>query len=170
MLKKLSLILIIAVLAYSQVGYYFVMRHQQHEKKESIKEKIFVQLKDEVLDAISLPENQQKISWEEEGKEFSLNGEMYDVVKTKIINGKVVLFCINDKKERALIDNYNLLTKQNSSPDKKGKNTVDNSINLFVYSEEANVQHPQISCTQFSSFTSPLAINIADKVSPPPKA
>ena len=58
------------------------------------------------MEVISLSGNKE-IYWEEKGKEFMFKGEMYDVVKTKTVNGKVMLYCINDKKEKALVDNYN---------------------------------------------------------------
>ncbi len=171
MLKKLPLILLIFVLAYSQVGYYFVSRHYQALQKEVIKEKILSQLKEEELKIISASDNHQQIYWEEEGKEFLFKGEMYDVVKTKIVNGKVMLYCINDKKERELVDNYNLITKHNSSSDKKGKNTIDNSFNLFVYQDEKTGE----SCVtylpnNFSSINFNLPENLIDNISPPPKA
>ena len=146
------------------------MRHFQHEQKEAIKEKIFQNLKDEELQSISLSDN-QNIYWEEDGKEFLLNGEMYDVVKTKTVNGKVILYCINDKKEKALIDNYNLITKHNSSSDKKGKNNIDNSFNLFVYHDEKNSdQYFILAANKFHSFVSHLTESIDDNISPPPKA
>ncbi len=91
-------------------------------QKEAIKEKILSQLKDEELEIISLNDNHKIIYWEEEGKEFLFKGEMYDVVKRKIINNEVVLYCIHDKKEKMLVDNYNLITEHNSSSEKKGKN------------------------------------------------
>ncbi|HUS00838.1 MAG TPA: hypothetical protein VMY77_03885 [Chitinophagaceae bacterium] len=169
MLKNLSLIIIICILAYSQVGYYFVMRHHQHEQKEAVKEKIFRQLKDEEFQVISLADH-QNIYWEEDEREFLLNGEMYDVVKRTTINGKEVLYCINDKKEKALIDNYNLVTKHNSASDKKGKNAFDNSFNLFVEidnNSELNFGSP---ANIFYSFDSHLLECIANELSPPPKA
>lgn len=146
------------------------MRHFQHEQKEAIKEKIFQNLKDEELQSISLSDN-QNIYWEEDGKEFLLNGEMYDVVKTKTVNGKVILYCINDKKEKALIDNYNLITKHNSSSDKKGKNNIDNSFNLFVYHDEKNnYVYFTRGSNNFPSFDFRLPENLMDNISPPPKA
>ena len=170
MLKKLSLIVIIAVLAYSQVGYYFVMRHHQHEQKEFIKEKILRELKDEELEIITL-DDPQKIYWEEDGKEFLLNGQMFDVVKARTVNGKQILYCINDKKEKALIDNYNLITKHNSSPDKKGKNSFDNSFNLFVdLNERGNTLYPGTVAIAFCCFDSQLCENTSELLSPPPKA
>ena len=171
MLKKLSLIILIAVFAYGQVGYYIVMHHSQSVQKEVIKEKILSQLKEDELEIISVSDNHKQIYWEEEGKEFLFNGEMYDVVKRKIINGKVVLYCINDKKEKELVDNYNLITKHNSSSDKKGKNNIDNSFNLFVYHDEKNnYVYFTRGSNNFPSFDSRLPKNLMDNISPPPKA
>ena len=169
MLKKFSLIIIIIVLAYSQVGYYFVMRHTQLEQKKAIKERMISQLKDEELEVIS--SGNKNIYWEEEGKEFLFNDEMYDIVKTKMINGKVILYCINDKKEKTLIDNYNLITKNNSSSDKKGKAAFDNFFNLFVDVKEnhSGLNFSFISKI-FHSFDSRLSENAAEQISPPPKA
>ena len=146
------------------------MRHQQYEQKEAVKEKIFEQLKDEELQIISISDH-QNIYWEEDGKEFILNGEMYDVVKRKMINGKEFLYCINDKKEKALIDNYNLVTKGNADTDKKVKNTIDNSCNLFVETENNNSDLDfAVTSKTFYSFDSRILECIATEISPPPKA
>ena len=170
MLKKFSLLSIIFILAFSQVGYYFVLRQSQERQKEIIKQTILSQLKDEELDIISLNNNQQKIYWEEDGKEFLFNGEMYDVVKSKTVNGKILLYCINDKKEKALVDRYNSITKHNSSSDKKSK-TIDNSITLFFQEKENadNVGDKKL-IKYFFSYKSPLPQNLMDKNYPPPKA
>ena len=96
---------------------------------------------------------------------------MYDVVKTKTVNGKVMLYCINDKKEKELVDNYNLVTKHNSSSDKKGKNTIHNSFNLFVYQGEKNGEQFAIhDLNKFYSIVPHLTQGIDDNTSPPPKA
>ena len=146
------------------------MRHFQSSQKDVIKEKILSQLKEEELQVISLTDNKE-IFWEEKGEEFLYNGEMYDVVKTKTVNGKVMLYCINDKKEKALIDKYNLVTKNNSSTDKKGKNTLDNSFNLFVYQDENNGEQYTIhDLNKFYSIEPHLTLGIDDNTSPPPKA
>lgn len=146
------------------------MRHFQSSQKDVIKEKILNQLKEEELQVISLTDNKE-IYWEEKGEEFLFRGEMYDVVKTKTVNGKVMLYCINDKKERGLVDNYNLVTKHNSSSDKKGKNTIDNSFNLFVYQDEKTGESCFIDLpNNFSSINFNLPENLIDNISPPPKA
>jgi len=145
------------------------MRYQQHEQKEAIKEEIFSQLTDEELQIV--PANSKDIYWEEEEKEFVLFGEMYDVVRSKTVNDVVLLYCINDKNEKALVDSYNTVTKHNSSTDKKGKNTIDNSISLYMTENESLI-HTSFSLTQniFISFDSRLAENVTGNISPPPKA
>ncbi len=170
-LKKILLIILIAVLTFSQLGYYLLMRDAQFSQKEAVKEEIKNNLKDEELEIISFTDNKLNIFWEEEEKEFLLNGEMYDVVKTKTVNGKQLLYCINDKKEKSLVDNYNTITKHNSSADKKGKVTIDDVTNLFVYTEEINCrQDYELFLNHYSSYVSHLPGSFTDKISPPPKA
>lgn len=55
-----------------------------------------------------LPEKDGSINglqWENKN-EFRLNGQMYDVVEKRIENGRVIISCINDKREAALIKDY----------------------------------------------------------------
>ncbi|MEO6220819.1 MAG: hypothetical protein ABIO81_10355 [Ginsengibacter sp.] len=122
------------------------------------------------MEVVSYNNNYKQIYWEEEGKEFSFKGEMYDVVKIKIINDEVVLYCIHDKKEKMLIDNYNLITKNNSSSEKKRKDNIGNAINLFINKEEKNnaVNFP-LGAGSFYSYDSPLPESFIYIVSPPPK-
>ena len=147
------------------------MHNFQYELKEEVQAAIHNRLASKELEIISYTDNQQQIFWEEEGKEFMINGQMYDVVKTKTVNGNVMLYCINDKKEKELIDNYNLITKHNSSSDKKGKIAFDNSFNLFVDVKEnhSGLNFALISKI-FHSFDSRLSENAAEQIFPPPKA
>ncbi len=148
-----------------------MLRNAQYSQKAAIKEKILNRLKENELQVISLTVNQQNIFWEEEGKEFLFNGGLYDVVKIKKVNGEVILYCINDKTEKALIEKYGDITKHNSSPDKKAKLNLDNSINLFIYQNEvATTDFPLLISNNFSPFNLSLPCNITDKISPPPKA
>ena len=160
------------ILIYSLGGYYFVMINTQEKLKENIKEKIVRKVAEKELDTISFTDNRERIYWEtDEDNEFSFNDEMYDVVKTKTVNGKVMLYCINDKKEKELVDNYNLVTKQNSSSDKKGKNTVDNTFNLFIYQAEKNDGLVAIrDSNKYYSIEPHLTEGVDDNTSPPPKA
>lgn len=170
-LKKILLIGIVAILAYSQIGYYFVIRNSQDQQKEHIKEQILNKLSDDELEVISFTDNQQQILWEEDGKEFFFKGEMFDVVKSKTVNGKVLLYCINDKKEKSLVDNYNNITKQNSASNKKAKDNIDNSFNLFVDAIEASNNFIGIKTkSSFPAFIPGLQSVTPQIISPPPQA
>lgn len=126
---------IILLLAYSQYGYYIVLHHLQSAEKETIKQKIFAQVSEKELQVVSLTDNKHEIFWEEEGKEFLFRGDWYDVVKTKCIDGKIILYCINDKKEAQLVAKYNSITKHNTASDKNVKHSID-PILLFTYCDE----------------------------------
>jgi hypothetical protein len=63
----------------------------------------------------------QKIStWEDEGKEFEINGKMYDVIGYD--KKEQVYLCINDSKETDIVQYYNqwMQSNQGSKEQKKG--------------------------------------------------
>ena len=127
-------------------------------------------MKEEDLIIISLTDNAHQIFWEEEGREFHYKGEMYDVIKSKTVGGKVLLYCINDKIEKILIDKYNLIANHNSSSDKKGKFSLDNTITLFVYAEETGNLFISSVKKQYSFFIEDSNTGLKQILSPPPKA
>ena len=145
------------------------MRDSQQDIKEAMHEKVLEQLKDPDVQIISLSSNQENISWEENGKEFSLNGQMYDVVKTVKENGQILLYCINDIKEKQLVDSYNEITKHNSSSGKKEK-SIDNLINLFVEVKgEENPISLLLGTNAFPSFITRLQYVTPKNYAPPPE-
>jgi len=59
-----------------------------------------------------------RLVWEEEN-EFRFKGEMYDVVEKRVVNGKILLLCIPDKKETQLLYEYKKQTENNQSQGKQ---------------------------------------------------
>lgn len=59
-------------------------------------------------------EESGKLYWENEN-EFRFKGEMYDVVEMKPQGNQVIIRCIPDKKETALLNEYQKNSKHNSS-------------------------------------------------------
>ena len=145
------------------------MHRAQLIQKEFVKQQLLKQLKDDDLQVISFTDNSQKIIWEDNHKEFYFNNEMFDVVKSKIVKGKIVLYCVNDKIEKALIDKYNLITKHNSSDGKTLKILLE-PIDLFLYESVNTVFQYKIISSLCSHHNSSLAAGIHASVSPPPKA
>jgi hypothetical protein len=101
----------------SQFGYHTYCVYQLFEAKEAAHEAILQQLPENLLTKIALDNNTTAIEWEEEGKEFKLNGQMYDVVHTTYENGKTYLHCFGDKNEDEVLAKFQSVIK----------NTLDNS-------------------------------------------
>ena len=68
----------------------------------------------------------QNLHWEG-NDEFSFDGQMYDVVEKKIEDGKIMIRCIADKKETALVNKLN----DNSNGNEKD-NKIVNELFQFL--------------------------------------
>ena len=73
------------------------------------------------LEIIDADINKNNIEWEEEGKEFYLYGEMYDVARVKKINGKTLIYCLNDKKEEQVLQDLAKAVQSGSDQNANGK-------------------------------------------------
>jgi len=142
------------------------MQLAQENSKNEMKERIISLASDDDLLKIDLNNN---IRWEESGKEFSLNGEMFDVVRSKTVNGKTILYCLNDTKEQEIINQYNNQTKNNSSAGKKG--TVLPVLTLYLEQQyEISLSSPVASNILYSDYVVRFPRVIADEIATPPRA
>lgn len=173
-LKKLTLISLLLILVLSQCGYYCIYTYQTHIAKIAAHEQMLKQIPENLLIKICVQENAANIQWEEEGKELRLQGEMYDVVKEKIENGKKYLFCISDKKEDEVQDALASAVKNstdNTSGSGKSPNTVKLIISEWIF-ELNNDIHQQIKVEdtkkKYSHYNSPLYSWVVEINAPPP--
>jgi hypothetical protein len=138
-------------LLYGQLGYYISGRISQYQLKLAVKERIWNEAPDSCFEAVVLSGNEKNISWEEKGKEFSYKGLMYDVAKTKTINGKTILFCVNDKMEDQLLQQINDITRTNQQHN--GHHAIQVSTVLY------DIFFPQpVSCLSFDLPCRPVGI------------
>ncbi len=98
-MKPIIIILLLFVFAYLQMGFYLHSLKLRAEAKFEFKEKVKTSLAEYDLDIFELNVIKNSVTWEEEGKEFWLKGQLYDVVVQKTINGKKYIYCLNDTKE-----------------------------------------------------------------------
>ena len=105
-LKKLTLISFLLLFLISQIGYHLFYTITLHQAREDAQERILVSSPDSFYDKVCLEENSSTITWKEEGVEFCLNNKMYDVAKIKKENGKTILYCLNDKKEEDVVNEF----------------------------------------------------------------
>ena len=167
-MKAAATISLILLLAFTQLGYYFFMSGTQDNLKSEMRTRIYGQLNPSELEIITLTGNQENILWEENGNEFSFKGEMFDLVKKVNENGIELLYCINDVKEKQLVDRYNEITKHNSSGKKEHSNIE--TITLFEPVKE-DISSPVVVLPGiiFSTFISPLQSATFKICVPPPE-
>lgn len=95
----------------SQLGTYAVYLIQQKWVKEDMARQIASHLPDSELVKI---QDSKNLDWEEEGKEFFLDHQFYDIVKTEKINGVVWYYCINDNIQTKLYNDFAKTVKSNN--------------------------------------------------------
>ena len=105
------------LLCLSQTGFYIAFLFQQHQLKATAKANILAAIP---LDALIRIEQQKGLQWEEDQKEFYLDGNLYDVVQIRQESDQTVYYCINDEKEKQLLNQWsNLEHFESNSPHSK---------------------------------------------------
>jgi len=124
---------------------------------------------DSSLEVFVAEEFGDKIVWEEENKEFSIEGVLYDVARIKKNDGKTFLYCINDKQEKQLLDGLAKAVNANHG-NKQENNTIKSLlIDLLCMNDE---EGPGIFSVPFpySRFNVTLVSSFEEINIPPPKA
>jgi len=171
-LKQLISIPLLCCFFLNVIGYHIVFYFQREEIKDEMKtlvrrgdnhnEKAFVFY-------LSDKEILQKLYWEG-NDEFSFNGQMYDVVEKKIEDGKIMIRCIADKKETALVNKLN----DNCTENDKG-NKIVNELFQFLQTlfhnskSEDRVRDELVKC-KFHFPIERLLFQIKKIPTPPPQA
>lgn len=107
-MRKISVILLVLMILYGS-AHYIVYLTMIRAIKQEVKKEMKQNLKLNDLETFEINANQDLPSgavWEETGKEFSLNGKMFDIVKTITKGNKKILNCINDTREANLKNHY----------------------------------------------------------------
>jgi len=121
-LRKILTISCLLLVFTCQVGYYFFYVGERAAAQHEMKAAMLAGLPDQSYQIIVLEKNSNAISWEEEGKEFYLNGKLYDVAKSSVKDGATYLYCLEDSREDAIIKNLanNAQTENEASSNGKG--------------------------------------------------
>ena len=110
-----------------------------------------------------------KIRWEEKGKEFLLNDELYDVARVELKDGKRYLYCINDKKEKELLDNLVKAVNKNHDT-KRARNNIKPVLTDLFFT--TTLESPKVFSDSFTYNMVNVSIvsSFKEIKSPPPKA
>ena len=104
-------------------------------------------------------------------REFKYNGDMYDIVKQEEVDGKLIVHCINDTKEKKLEEEFEKRVHKNSSEDKQ--RPASSNFSFVSISEPVHTEKPFNLITNESTFSYRLtefykSFNL-DIPSPPPR-
>jgi hypothetical protein len=156
-LKKSFSILLLSCLLFNVAGYHIVFYIKQAEIKAEMKKTLLHSDNEEVsILFFSLDDKEAlaKLEWEGDD-EFELNGNMYDVVEKKIQDDKLIIRCISDKKETALVKSYEKINHKDNSnsrsvlllklinssylPEKNNVICIDNNLALLYISFQQEI-------------------------------
>ena len=167
-MKKTLAASLLAILFTSQVGYYFIYTIHQHIIKEQIEKQLLANIPDASLEIINAEQFADKIEWEEKGKEFSLDGVLYDVVRIKKSDGKTFLYCINDKQEKQLLENLAKAVNANHSNKQEKNNIKSLLLDLVCFIDDPEPGFFS-SPSSYSCFNVTLVSSFKEISIPPPK-
>ena len=168
-MKKALAASLLAIVFTSQVGYYFIYTIHQHIIKEQIEKQLLANIPDASLEIINAEQFAEKIEWEEKGKEFSLDGILYDVVRIKKSDGKTFLYCINDKQEKQLLENLAKAVNANHSSKQEKNNIKSLLVDLVCMNDEEQSTFFSVP-SAYSRFNVILVSSFEEINIPPPKA
>jgi hypothetical protein len=115
-LRKYLSVIVLMFFIFNIVGYYLWFSYVKNNIQKEVRQEIRRGLAEKDLTLITVPIGDESgIRWIKPGKEFTFRGEMYDVVKIKILKDKKIYSCINDTKEKKLIADF---AKNNESSSK----------------------------------------------------
>ena len=168
--KKILILQLLTILAFSQVGYYFFYTIKQYQIREAVKHQLLGALPESSLQIFAA--DNEKIVWEENEKEFSIDGEMYDIAKIKIVENKKYFYCLSDTKETALINEF-VKTVQKKTDNKQEKDSKDHfkfqTLSFQPFEETVAKHFFKSNKTIFPIFKqNPISV-VFSVIGPPPK-
>lgn len=90
MIKRLLPILLLTIVIYNMAGVFVVFKYELAKVRKEVKHQIKNGIPEDELHFFSLTQHEyEQLDWTREGKEFRYNGEMFDIVHRKNVNGKV---------------------------------------------------------------------------------
>ena len=124
---------------------------------------------DSSLEVFVAEEFGDKIVWEEENKEFSIEGVLYDVARIKKSDGKTFLYCINDKQEKQLLDGLAKAVNANHGNKQEKNNIKSLLVDLVCMNDDEGSGIFSVPFA-YSNFHVNLVSSFEEINIPPPKA
>jgi len=154
MLKKITSILILSLFVYNTIGFLAIhpfismyykytgmLRAEMPSEEERIELLIF--------NKEDIENNKIDFRWIH-SSEFKYNCDMYDIVKKEETHKELIVYCINDTKEKRLEEDFEKKVQKNSLEDKQ--KPVTNFLKFISISEPVQFEKSTNSLVKESSF------------------
>lgn len=135
-MKSITAAFLLLIFSFNLLGGdILILKIEQYKVRKEVVKNIKAGVAEASLTRISVTsKNAHLITWKD-SEEFSLNGEMYDIVHTeKISDEKTIYHCLTDNQETKLIDQFN----KNSNKKRKNKNNRNSLAKLVKFIERIN--------------------------------
>lgn len=157
----------------SQFGYYFIYSIQQKQIREEVKEQLIQHIPEYRLQQIAGTANKDNIKWEIPGKEFYLNGQLYDLAETRQVNGETIYYGLTDNKEEQLLKDLakDIKSGTDNNTTKGGKNILKFHITDFIVTARDKITVSDIGPAQRTLFFDEATLSSFNEITaPPPRA
>ena len=158
-------------------GYFAVFKVMQHNIKKQIKTAIKQGVPDNKLHCFRFPADkvlQQKmgIRWLEK-KEFTYNGNMYDVVHKQSDGDFIIYKCVNDTQEKVLFAGLDKQVKNAMNKESKNSKTLNLLLkfNILYINQTKQLLNPDLGYSELTYFFKPKYFYHLSKeiLTPPPQ-
>ncbi|HEX8461372.1 MAG TPA: hypothetical protein VF623_08075 [Segetibacter sp.] len=169
-MQKFAIIFFLILITYLNIGGYLHLKVEKEIARYEMKERIIKDIPDSLLTVFELNELQNRLTWKEEGKEFWIGQDLYDIVKMSVINNKTYVFCINDENEEKVIEDYQKNVSKKSPQSNTAKNTTSFFSAVFLNEAVATISNIGLNnLTHFDTISTDILQQDKKILSPPPK-
>jgi hypothetical protein len=175
--KKVAVLATLCILLFNTMGYFIVFKSMQLAVKHDIKRRIKENVPAAELTVIRISDSdkamQGRIHWIE-GKEFRLDGRMYDVVRSERRGDTTIYYCINDVQEETLFANLDKQVKEQNQNNPQSSQKRTNLLKILIH--EALVTSKELKnflifLGEINTYQKPMLSEInTSPPAPPPKS
>ncbi len=168
-MRKIFAFSFLAILLLNTFGYFVSFSVKRYHIRRQVERLLKQEAKKHTQQFTFTPNQFKRLRRCENGKEFSMGGYMYDVVKTEFKNGSFILTAYCDHKETNLLGKFSaLFGKQTAHTNSKIPLPVFSLMEFIPAGTYWQCQVPELCIGIFALYKAPVLKLALDVASPPP--
>ncbi len=168
-MRRILATTLIVVLFVNLFGYFIAFTAKQYKVKAEVTAALKAEKIKHTQQFVFTPAEYKQLDTREWGKEFCLNGNMYDVVEKREVDGNVILTAYYDHKETGLLTKFvSFFKNETESAGRKTKHLISFALLEFTLSSKAAAYIPEQKVFRLPVSSTSLQHTFGDTQSPPP--